>query len=221
MLFQGSQNKKGNVCMENNDTHRQDVLASMNESSLPLTTDLAAIWNRVPTERLMLRRLQPTDGPAMFAVHGDPETYHYSPATPHPDVATSEEMLRACLHEWETYGFGYWAVTLAQEEENIIGFGGIEHRVWRERDILNLYYRFTPRAWGQGYATEMARMAVSLAQTSLPQWPIVARTRANNLPSIRTAERAGLLRRPDLDTEHVIFALGWPPLGDPGVSLRT
>lgn len=200
--------------------HKQDLSASTTESSLPSTTDLAAIWNEVPTERLILRRLRPTDGPAMFAVHGDPETYHYSPATPHHDVATSEEMLRSCLHEWETYGLGYWAVTLARgAEENIIGFGGVEHRVWRERDILNLYYRFTPRAWGQGYATETARMAVSLAQTYLPQWPIVARTRANNLPSIRTAERAGLLRRPDLDTEHVIFALGWVPPGDPGVSL--
>lgn len=172
-------------------------------------THLEAIWARVQTERLILRRLQPTDGPAMFAVHGDPATYRYSPARPHPDLATSEEMLRSCLHDWDTYGFGYWAVTLRQEEEKIIGFGGVEYRVWRDRDVLNLYYRFTPDAWGQGYATEMAQKAVTLARTYFPQWPIVARTRAKNIPSIRTAERAGLIRRPDLDTEHVVFALGW------------
>lgn len=202
--------------MENQDMHKQNMPASTTDSNLPSRTDLAAIWNKVSTERLILRRLQPTDGPAMFAVHGDPETYHYSPATPHPDLATSEDMLRACLHHWETYGIGYWTVTLASgAQEQIIGFGGVEHRVWRERDILNLYYRFTPRVWGQGYATEMARIAVNLACTYLPQWPIVARTRAHNLPSIRTAERAGLLRRPDLDTEeHVIFALGWEPQSD-------
>ena len=76
--------------------------------------------------------------------------------------------------------------------------------------MLNLYYRFTPGAWGQGYATELARTAVTLARKYLPQWPVVARTRAKNIPSIRTAERAGLIRRPDLDTEHIIFALGWP-----------
>src|SRR5258708_39837118 len=92
---------------------------------------------------------------------------------------------------------------------HFIGFGGVEHRVWRERDVLNLYYRFTPSAWGQGYATELARIAVSLARTYLSQWPVVARTRANNIPSIRTAERAGLIRLPDLDTEHMVFALGW------------
>jgi RimJ/RimL family protein N-acetyltransferase len=145
----------------------------------------------------------------MFAVHGDPATYRYSPARPHPDLATSEEMVRSCLQEWDTYGFGYWAVTLAQDEETIIGFGGVEHRVWSEREVLNLYYRLSPRAWGQGYATELARAAVSLARTYLPQWPVVARTRAENVPSMRTAERAGLIRRPDVETDQVVLALGW------------
>ena len=191
-----------------NDMHIDPVAVPRTKSCSPSATDLASIFNEVTTARLVLRRLQPTDGPAMFAIHGDPATYHYSPAVPHPDLATSEEMLQGCLRDWETSGFGYWAVTFRQEEK-IIGFGGVEHRVWRERDVLNLYYRFTPSAWGQGYATELARTAVSLARTYLPQWPVVARTRANNIPSIQTAERAGLVRRPDLDTEHMVFALGW------------
>lgn len=114
---------------------------------------------------------------------------------------------------WETFGFGIWAVTLAQEEK-VIGFGGVEHRLWRDRDVLNLYYRLTPGAWGQGYATELAQTAVNLARTYLSAWPIVARTRATNIPSIKTALRAGLVRRPDLDTEHVVFALGWTSLDD-------
>jgi ribosomal-protein-alanine N-acetyltransferase len=188
--------QKRNVYMENNDMHKQDLSTSTTDGSITSTTDLAVIFNEVTTARLVLCRLQPTDGPAMFRVHGDPATYHYSPAALHPDLATSEEMLRSCLQHWETHGFGYWAVTLAQKE-TIIGFGGVEHRVWRDRDALNLYYRFTPSAWGQGYATELAQMAVILAQTYLPAWPIVARTRAKNMASIRTAERAGLVRRPD------------------------
>ncbi|HLZ63194.1 MAG TPA: GNAT family N-acetyltransferase [Ktedonosporobacter sp.] len=204
--------------MGNDDTQKQHLPIPGSDDKLPKPADLAPIFNEVTTARLVLRRLQPTDGPAMFRVHGDPETYRYSPATPHPDLATSEEMLRSCLHDWETSGFGLWAAMLPQQEK-IIGFGGVEPMVWRERDVLNLYYRFTPSAWGQGYATELARTAVSLARTYLPQWPVVARTRAYNLPSIRTAERAGLLRRPDLDTEHVVFALGWTPIEDPGSSL--
>lgn len=199
--------------MSNDSTQRHHLPISTTHEELPEPADVASIFNQVTTPRLVLRCLQIGDGPAMFTVHGDPATNLYNPAGPHPDLATSEEMLRECLHHWEVYGFGYWAVTLLQEE-NIIGFGGVEHWVWRDRDVLNLYYRFTPSAWGQGYATELTRMAVTLARKHLPPWPVIARTRAENTASIRTAERAGLVRRPDLDTEHIVFALGWTPSDD-------
>jgi [ribosomal protein S5]-alanine N-acetyltransferase len=195
--------------MNKRETNEQDACNTPVKSLGRAPSELASIWSSVQTARLTLRRLQPTDGRAMFAVHDDPATYRYSPARPHPDLATSEEMLRSCLHDWDTYGFGYWAVKLAREEEKIVGFGGVEYRIWSEREVLNLYYRLIPSAWGQGYATELARAAVSLARTYLPQWAVVARTRAENIPSIRTAERAGLIRLPDLDTEHVVFAVGW------------
>jgi RimJ/RimL family protein N-acetyltransferase len=116
------------------------------------------------------------------------------------------------LQQWQDDGFGYWDVTLP-EQERVLGFGGVRQYVWRERDILNLYYRFTPGAWGHGYATEVARAAVTLARTYLLQWPVVARVRAINTPSVRVAERSGLRRAPELDDDHLIFALGWPETG--------
>jgi len=203
-----------NMRMGNDDMHRQRLPIPTTNDEMPSPTDLANIFNEVHTERLVLRRLQAGDGPAMFAVHGDPATNQYNPSGPHANLATSEEMLRLLRQHWEEYGFAYWAVTLPQAE-NILGFGGVEHLVWRDRDVLNLYYRFTPSAWGQGYATELARTAVSLARKHLPPWPVIARTRSENIASIRTAERAGLLRRPDLDTEHIVFALGWTPIDNP------
>ena len=106
----------------------------------------------------------------MFAIHGDPATNQYNPHGPDPDLATSEETLQSWCRHWQDHGFGYWAVTFPQSE-NIIGFGGVEHRIWRDRNILNLYYRFTPSAWGHGYATELAQTAVTLARKHLPQLP--------------------------------------------------
>lgn len=194
--------------MANDEIQHLHISFSTTDDKLLQPADLATIFNEVTTARLTLRRPGIGDGSAVFAIHGDPETNLYNPYGPHADLATSEEMLQSFLQHWNSYGFGIWAITRIQEEQ-IIGFGGVEHRLWRERNVLNLYYRFTPSAWGQGYGTELAQMAVALARTYLLQWPIVARTRANNIPSMRTAERAGLIRRPDLDTEHVVFALGW------------
>ena len=171
---------------------------------------LAHVFDEVHTKRLVLRRPTTDDGTAMFRIHGDPATYRYSPRSPDPDQATSEKDLQRWILHWQDNGYGYWAVTLLHTGE-VIGFGGIAQMYWRDRDVLNLYYRFTPSAWGQGYATEMAQAAVHLTRTHLPHLPIVARIRDKNVPSKRVAERAGLLRRPNLDTEHVVFALGWTP----------
>ena len=86
--------------MENNDMHKQDVSTSTTNSSISSATDLAISFNKVVTARLVLRRLQSKDGPAIFRVHGDPATNLYNPYGPHPDLATSEEMLRECLQHW-------------------------------------------------------------------------------------------------------------------------
>jgi hypothetical protein len=50
----------------------------------------------------------------------------------------------------------------------------------------------------------------SIASAAQAQWPVIARVYAINTASARTTERAGLLRRPDLDdAEYLIYALGW------------
>lgn len=177
---------------------------------------LAALFAEVQTARLVLRRVQVGDGPAMFAVRGDPATNQHNSAGPDPDLATSEEVLQQWLHCWERDGYGYWTVTLA-DTGTIIGFGGVMRRAWRDRDVLNLYYRLTPSAWGQGYATELTRIAMELARAYLPHMPVIVRTGPANIASQRTAERAGLRRRPDLDIEDgdIVFALGWTPASAP------
>jgi hypothetical protein len=47
----------------------------------------------------------------------------------------------------------------------------------------------------------------------MPYWPVVVRTREKNVAARHVAERAGLQRRSDLDTEHVVFVSDWMPVG--------
>ena len=179
-------------------------------SPSPAVADLARVFQEARSDRLILRRPEASDAAAMFRIHGDPETNRYNPAGPDPDQAASEERLREWLQQWQEDGYGYWMATAPPAPE-VVGFGGVRRITWGDRQALNLYYRLAPSVWGQGYATELARTAVGLARVHLPHLPVIARTRASNRASMRTAERAGLLRRPDLDTaDHLVFALGWP-----------
>jgi ribosomal-protein-alanine N-acetyltransferase len=176
---------------------------------MPNADDLAHVFNFVRTERLMLRRPKTSDALAFFQVDGDPETNRFNPDGPAPDLTASEARLREWLQQWQEDGYGYWALAVPPDPA-VLGFGGVRRIIWQRQTILNLYYKLQPAIWRRGYATELARAAVGLAQAYLPHLPIIARTRPDNLASQRTAERAGLLRRSDLDTaEHVIFALGW------------
>lgn len=171
-------------------------------------------FERILTERLLLRRPVNTDLDAVYEMHSDPATNKFNPAGPDPDRAASRQRLQEWLDHWHQHGFGYWTVQPV-EGEAIFGFCGVRQGSWLERPVLNLYYRFDPATWGRGFATEAARQAVRLATDHFPAVPVLARTKTGNISSQRTALAAGLNRRADLDrddgTGHaVILVTDWP-----------
>lgn len=163
-------------------------------------------FENIRTKNLLLRIPKPEDLHSVLSIEGNPDTNKYRPAGPMKDLNEAEKTLGEWRKNWLTDGYGYWAVALPSSLE-IIGFGGIRQEQWQGLNILNLYYRFSPEAWGHGYATEVARTAVKMGDTYLPGFPVVARIRLVNKPSIRVAEKIGLQHKPRLDSdEHMAFA---------------
>ncbi|NMO16680.1 GNAT family N-acetyltransferase [Pyxidicoccus fallax] len=151
-------------------------------------------FEHVVTERLLLRALRETDLEVMYAIHADPETNRYHPGglSPTPTLDAARARLDLWLGDWAGRGVGYWAVERREAPGVVIGFGGVRHRELEGQQVLNLAYRFTPSAWGAGYATELAREALSLAGTHIPDVPVVAIISVANAPSLRVAERLGM-----------------------------
>ncbi|MEU9048056.1 MULTISPECIES: GNAT family N-acetyltransferase [unclassified Kitasatospora] len=149
------------------------------------------------SERLVLTQPQQGDAGAMFAVHGDPETNRYNPHGPQRDIAAAQEALDGFVADWMRDGVGYCAVSTREEPEVIIGFAGLYLHTLDGERVFNLYYRFRPSAWGQGYAAEAARAAMAQGRPRFPGIPVVALIRSDNLPSRRLAERLGLVADPD------------------------
>lgn len=140
------------------------------------------------TERMVLSRVRAEDLEAVHEIHSDPRTNVYNPAGPTVDLESSRAMLDLWLNDWDERGLGYWAARLTGEPE-VLGIGGLRHATVEGEDVLNLYYRFRPSAWGRGYAVELARAALEVGRGL---GTVVAVISDANARSRRVAERAGM-----------------------------
>ena len=162
-----------------------------------------------------MRRPHRSDVDALFAIHHDPVACAHNPSDLLATRADAEELFRLWDERWRRHGFGYWTVRDRGTGE-ILGFCGLKVVSFRDREVLNLFYRLAPSAWGAGIATEAATAVVEWAGRNLPEWTILARVRPENLASQKVALRAGLIRaahldEPGEDGPDEMFTLRWPP----------
>lgn len=154
----------------------------------------------IVTARLALRRPGPTDLKTIFAIHSDPQACLHNPSDLLATEADAEVLFGRWDEHWRRHGFGYWVVR-DRESGRTLGFAGVKVVRFREVEVLNLFYRLDPQAWGAGVATEAAGAVVAWATEHLPEWTVVARVRPDNVASQRVALRAGLIRAEDLDDQ--------------------
>jgi RimJ/RimL family protein N-acetyltransferase len=143
----------------------------------------------VLTDRLELRRPDPRgDLPVLFTIFSDPDGWWYDPDGRHVDVERTREWLIRAASRFETDGLSYWTVR-RRDDGTIIGVGGAQRQRTR---AWNLNYRIATAHQGQGFATELARMAYTAASALDAGVPFIAWIAEHNLPSRRVAERLGL-----------------------------
>jgi [ribosomal protein S5]-alanine N-acetyltransferase len=164
-------------------------------------------WSLVATERLRLRRVTRADVAALVAISTDPRTNEHRPQGA-PSRAQSDEIITGFISDWEQHGIGYWVVEYRGE---VVGVAGVRSSILHGRDCWNLYYRFSPHAWGKGLAAEAASAALTAARECDPTRPILARTRPDNLAAARLAQRIGMTRRAEWDGDGLVaFAAANP-----------
>ncbi|SFS38432.1 Acetyltransferase (GNAT) domain-containing protein [Saccharopolyspora flava] len=125
-------------------------------------------------------------------MHTSPET-HVFPGVAPRDRDRSLRLLDGVQRDWDTRGIGYWTVVSAASGD-VLGFGGLRECVDDAEEVLNLYFRFLPDAWGRGYAPEMGHAALRWAHHNRPRLPVVIATSVRNTPAIRVADKLGFER---------------------------
>jgi len=175
------------------------------------------------TPRLRLDAVVPTDLDEHFALLSDPGVWGHLPTGVHTDRARTADGISQAVQHWAAGGLGYWTARLCDDlpagqvppglaAGAMVGIGGCARR--QGTDWWNLYYRFTPPAWGRGLAAELVAAALDAARTVAPDRPVIAYLLEHNAESRGRAERSGLTLiwrgpdagNPDPDAVRLVYA---------------
>lgn len=162
---------------------------------------------QLETSRLRLRPWRDEDFAPFAALNADPQVMAHFPAT--LDRAESDVLAARCQSLIEAQGWGFWATEI-KASGDFIGFVGL-HRPIAELPFspcVEIGWRLARPFWGQGYASEAARAALSFAFNDLSLAEVVAFTSLENRRSQAVMERLGMRRAENF--EHPALPPGHP-----------
>ncbi len=161
------------------------------------------------TPRLTLRPWQESDLAPFAAQNADPHVMAYFERTlTRAETEAAIARYTTCLAQ---DGFGMLAIE-RRADQAFIGLAGIQRVLYEApfTPAVEIGWRLTPSAWGQGYATEAARAALQhgFTQHDLPE--IIAIAVPANTRSLAVMERIGMARDLDADFVHPQMPPGHP-----------
>ncbi len=156
-----------------------------------------------------MRRWREDDRAPFAALNADPEVTRFLGAT--LSCAQSDALIDRIEAGFAPEGFGLWALELADGGE-LLGFTGLQAvpEQMPFAPAVEVGWRLARRAWGHGYATEAARVAIAYGFGAAGLDEIVSFTTAANRRSRAVMERLGMTRDPTEDFEHPQLAASSP-----------
>jgi ribosomal-protein-alanine N-acetyltransferase len=150
----------------------------------------------VETERLILREVMPSDVDGMFELDSDPEVHKYLGKNPITTKEKAKEAVEFIRRQYKERGIGRWAV-VEKSSGAFIGWSGLKLNDEKEKlnGKINFYdigYRFIPRYWGKGYATESALAALKYGFETMNLEQIVGAAEVENIGSNKVLQKIGL-----------------------------
>jgi [ribosomal protein S5]-alanine N-acetyltransferase len=144
------------------------------------------------TRRLGMRRYAHSDVGALGAVFADPYAAKFYPMM--NTTAALERWVDWNLQNYETHGFGLWALELL-DTGLFIGDAGITYQTPEGERILEVGWHVHPDFRSLGYATEAAQACVTFGFKNLQAGALSSIVDPANLASIKVATRVHEGRR--------------------------
>ncbi|MCB1025403.1 MAG: GNAT family N-acetyltransferase [Acidobacteria bacterium] len=140
------------------------------------------------TERLILRKLLPTDLKAIFKMRKDPFVMRYIRG-PQTDLDSSVKWIEMMTDKWDSEKIGFCGV-VEKSTGDFIGWCGL----WRlvGTDDIEVGYAIRKDHWGKGYATEAAARCLEYGFNDLGFSKIVAVAYPENKASQNVMKKIGM-----------------------------
>jgi RimJ/RimL family protein N-acetyltransferase len=143
------------------------------------------------TERLRLRRSRPEDAEDISAYRSDPDVHRYQGwERTDPAGIRAEIEAMAARVPGEPGGWVQFSVD-ERESGRLVGDVGLSPAE-EEPGVIKVGYTIAPALQGRGYATEAVDALVRYAFDVLEADVVRAYASAENVPSIRVAEKVGM-----------------------------
>ncbi|WP_207714226.1 GNAT family N-acetyltransferase [Scytonema sp. UIC 10036] len=119
----------------------------------------------------------------------------------------TRQFLQTNLNHWNCYGFGLW---MFRDKANggFVGRGGLRNTQVDGKDEVELAYALMPEFWGQGLATEIGEVILTLGFEQLGLADVVCYTMTTNQASQKVMKKLGFKYERDFikaNLLHVLF----------------
>ena len=151
---------------------------------------------RLETARLVLRFFEERDLDALAAMNADPETVRYLGEGKTFTRMESWRAIASMNGHWLLRGYGLFAVEEKSSGDTIGRVGFINPDGWPG---FELGWTIARPRWGNGFATEAARVALDYGLGTLKRERIISLIRPANAASIRVAEHLGFRRDSEVE----------------------
>lgn len=149
------------------------------------------------TERLILREIVPSDVKGMFELDSNSIVHKYLGNKPVRTTEETEKVIQFIRNQYKDRGIGRWAA-IEKSTGDFIGWSGIKLNVGKKeelngkQDFYDIGYRFIPRYWGKGYASESSFATLDFGFKELKIETMCGAAEVENIASNKVLQKIGL-----------------------------
>lgn len=151
----------------------------------------------IETERLIMRDILETDVDGMFELDSDPLVHKYLGNNPIKSRKKAAEIIQFIKQQYKNLSIGRFAA-IEKSSGDFIGWTGLKFNTGEKEalngktDFYDIGFRFIPRYWGKGYATESSMAAINFGFSELNIETMCGAAEKGNMASNKILKKIGL-----------------------------